>query len=250
MERPQIRSHVKPVYAATCVIAGITAAFHLGVGTVFLGLCSAFKTEGHTIQHFAGFPTWYYFTATSYILLSGFFWNVWWLVSSQLNLVESVGQDLSGMSLLSYTPVWVLQLLYILLFVISLTTSLHVIVMNFVLIQLHKKREKRRQLRIRSKGRSGSDIPIVDTELETGQNKFGKASPPRKNNNSKRQRHVLFNVQRTYSLAAISVAIVTPINSIIKMIHQLFFVDIALFCFQCHSLSTQATPLLSKLIFR
>ena len=134
---------------------------------MFLGLCSTFKAKGHTIQHFAGFPPWYYFTATSYILLSGFFWNVWWLVSSHLNVVESVGKGLSGTSLLDYAPVWMLQLLYILLLVISLSTSMHVIVMNFVLLQLHNKREKRRQLRIRSKGRSGSDVRLAETEVET-----------------------------------------------------------------------------------
>ena len=197
---------------------------------MFLGLCSAFKAKGHTIQHFAGFPPWYYFTATSYILLSGFFWNVWWLVSSHLNIVESVGKDLSGTSLFDYAPVWMLQLLYILLLVISLTTSMHVIVMNFVLLQLHKKREKRRQLRIRSKGRSGSDVRLAETEVETGLSKPGETSP-RKNNNAKRQKHVLFNIQRTYSLGAILIAIVTPINSVIQIIHQLFFVDMALLWF-------------------
>ena len=200
------------------IIGSICTSLHLGFGIVKVGFGSTFRKKGLTIHHHLGFPVWYYFTATAYIALSSVFWTLWLIVANETEevLIKDVSRDL-----FDYVPIWFGTLLYVVLLLFAITTSLHILFMNFTLFQLHKQREARREIRIRDK----SSLKLSDMGAK---NIYGNNMNDGDDVERGFKKTALFNIETSHSCVAILVSLTSPINMLIQMIHQLIFIDVAL----------------------
>jgi len=195
------------------IIGGICAALHFIFGVAVLGLGSKKRAIQ---QHHIGFPVWYYFTASGYILFCSGSWSLWLIMAEAL----AFGEDVTGTIVFAYMPAWCGTLLYIVLLILAITTSLHILIMHFILFKFHTQRGSRREIRMPDKSSLINDpqekIDVVNNKnnLERGEKK-----------------NVLFDIQTSHSWTATFVSLTSPINWLIQMMHQLVFVDFSLIWF-------------------
>ena len=126
------------------MIGGICAALHFIFGVVVLGLGSKKRALQ---KHYIGFPVWYYFTTNAYILLCSGSWSLWLIMAKALEAARNLREDVTGTNVFAHMPAWCGTFLYIVLLILAITTSLHILIMHFVLFKLHAQRESRREIR-------------------------------------------------------------------------------------------------------